>query len=50
MNRASRIKLAKQLLHYAKMVLDAEQFKEAKEIEARNILAMSEYHTKLKNL
>lgn len=48
MNKASRIRLAKQLLYCARMVLDAEQFKDIKEIEARNILAMSAHHTKLK--
>ena len=48
MNIASRIKLAKELLYCAKMVLDAFQFKDTKEIEAKNILAMPKYHTELK--
>jgi hypothetical protein len=38
MNKASRIRLAKQLLHCARMVLDAAQFKKSK-----NIVAIDDY-------
>ena len=48
MNKTSRIRISKELLYCARMFLDAAHIKEAKEIEAKNIMAMPSHHTKLK--